>query len=261
MHNAAAECTLMHIPAKPGYGKTILCSTIIERLGQYAISSDSNSEDLLASVFFYFFDKRRGNRNYSGDALRAVLAQLIYLHRHNRRVLDTATAIYYNSATGQGKATENEITRALESLLQSLEVSFLVFDGLDECSDYPVFLRRIDEIASKPGLSCVLLSSRPNVQLPTCISRDCLVVYLTSLENASDIERYLLPEVEELIKTGVLPLQQSAEEIVGQILPRSNGMFLWVRLLVEYLRLPVLTPRERNDAILHLNRLEGLDKL
>jgi hypothetical protein len=38
-------------------------------------------------------------------------------------------------------------------------------------------------------------------------------------------------------------------------------MFLWVRLLVEYLHLPALTLRERLEAIRNLNRLEGADAL
>ncbi len=38
-------------------------------------------------------------------------------------------------------------------------------------------------------------------------------------------------------------------------------MFLWTRLLLDYLSLPSLTVAERMDAVKNLNRLEGLDVL
>lgn len=234
---------------------------MIDHLGQCVLSSENTAEELSASVFFYFFDKRRGNSNSSADAMRAVLAQLIYLHRHNKKVMRTATVHHGKSATGQPTATDNETMSVLTSLLQLLDITFLVFDGLDECSDYPLLFERIDEAASESRSCAVLLSSRPSVQLPKRLSKDCLTMQLTLLENTDDIKHYLLPEIEELVDLGSLPSHQSAEEIVGLILPRANGMFLWVRLLVKYLGLPVLTLRERQDAILNLNRLEGLDAL
>ncbi len=57
------------------------------------------------------------------------------------------------------------------------------------------------------------------------------------------------------------PSDLSAEDIARKVTARANGMFLWVKLLFEYLRLPTLTLRRRLDAIANLNSLQGLDKL
>jgi hypothetical protein len=59
----------------------------------------------------------------------------------------------------------------------------------------------------------------------------------------------------------VLPADHSISDTVELVSERAQGMFLWVRLLMEYLALPALTVRERLEAIKNLNRLEGLDAL
>jgi hypothetical protein len=246
--------------AKPGYGKTVLCQTIIEDLREY-VDSKSSAHYLSSSVVFYFFDKRRGAFNSHSEAIRAVLAQLVHLHRHNKQAIDIVSIILAKNTTGQFTATDNEVFAVLGLLLEQLQFTFLVFDGLDECSDYPDLFKRLEETASLSRSCALLFLSRPTVQLPTWIRKDCFKLNPTPLENIEDMECFLRPEIQDLIDIEVLPDGQDVEEIVQMICPRANGMFLWVRLLVDYLRLPALTLRERLFAIRNLNRLEGLDAL
>ena len=86
-------------------------------------------------------------------------------------------------------------------------------------------------------------------------------VNLTSQENVTDIKFHLFPKINELIDEGLLSPELAAQRIVGMISSWANGMFFWAKLLLEYLRFPDLTFYERKDAILNLNRLEGLDAL
>jgi hypothetical protein len=136
------------LTAKPGYGKTVLCQTIIVDLREYVLDSGSSSQQLTSSVVFYFFDKRRGAFNGPSDAIRAVLAQLVHLHRHNKQAIDIASIILAKNTTGQFTASDNEVFTVLSLLLEQLQLSFLVFDGLDECSDYPELFKRLEESAS-----------------------------------------------------------------------------------------------------------------
>jgi len=96
------------------------------------------------SVFYYFFDKRRGSLNSPTDALRAVLAQLIDFHRNVNPLRELATEIKSKSKQSQSQATDKEIEEMLVELLGCLEATFLVFDGIDECSDYADFLRGVN---------------------------------------------------------------------------------------------------------------------
>jgi len=110
--------------------------------------------------------------------------------------------------------------------------------------------------------SCaLLLASQPSVESPKQLSKTCQTLHLNFQENTDDIKRFLLPEIEYLIQNDLLCAELSAEYIATLISSRANGMFLWARLLIEYLRLPVWTLRERQDAIFGLSRLEGLDAL
>ncbi|KEF56254.1 uncharacterized protein A1O9_07835 [Exophiala aquamarina CBS 119918] len=64
-----------------------------------------------------------------------------------------------------------------------------------------------------------------------------------------------------MVEVGLLPDNYYADEIVDKVSQRANGMFLWVRLFIDFLQLPASTLRERIDAIENLNRLDGLDSL
>lgn len=246
--------------AKPGFGKTVLCATIIEHLAKRSPHGLPLAQEISDSVCYYFFDKRRGSLNSPMDALRAVLAQLIHFHRKVDPLRKLATEIKSNSKQSQSQATDKEVVEMLVELLRHLEATFLVFDGVDECSDYADFLRGVTVVGSS-GSCALLLTSRPSVELPKQLSKTCQTLHLNFQENTDDIRRILLPEIEDLIQNDLLRTDLSAECIATLISSRANGMFLWARLLIEYLRLPVWTLRERQDAIFSLNRLEGLDAL
>jgi hypothetical protein len=64
-----------------------------------------------------------------------------------------------------------------------------------------------------------------------------------------------------MINSELLHADSSVPDIVSLFTPRANGMFLWVKLLTEYLKLPSLTLRDRLDAIHNLNLLEDLNSL
>jgi hypothetical protein len=251
---------LTRCQAKPGFGKTVLCATIIEHLAKRSPHGLPLAQGMSDSVFYYFFDKRRGSLNSPMDALRAVLAQLIHSQRKVNSIRKLATKIKSNSKQSQSQATDKEIVEMLVELVGHLEATFLVFDGVDECSDYAEFLRRVTVVGSSSSCA-LLLTSRPSVELPKQLRKACQTLHLNFQENTDDIRRFLLPEIEDLIQSDLLCTELSAEYIATLISSRANSMFLWARLFIEYLRLPVWTLRERQDAIFSLSRLEGLDAL
>ncbi|KAL1874561.1 hypothetical protein Daus18300_003580 [Diaporthe australafricana] len=252
---------MLSIQAKPGYGKTVLCSTIIEDLGSYVLGSDSAAGHRSHSVVFYFFDKRSEAANGPIHALRAMLGQLIHLHRANQQVIDMASVLFIRQDTGEFAATDNEVIAVLEVLLDQLKFTYLVFDALDECSNYPELFKRLEQIATKSRTCAVLVLGRPSVKLPVRLRHDCLQLQPQSSDQDKDMVRYLQPQLTDLIEDELFPETLPVEETISKIIERANGMFLWTRLLMEYLRLPSLTTRDRVDALDHLNRLEGLDSM
>ncbi|KAK1768102.1 hypothetical protein QBC33DRAFT_585007 [Phialemonium atrogriseum] len=249
--------------SKPGYGKTILCSTIIQDLGSFAIDADCKATHRGHSVVFYFFDKRRRDANMPAHAIRAMLAQLLHLHREDEQAIDVVSFLFTRHATGEFIATNNEVFAVLEMLLDHLKFTYLVFDGLDECSDPQGLFKQLEEVASRSKTSAVLLLGRPSVQIPSRLSKDCFRLDLESEQpqHGADMRRFLKPQLEDLQDEDLFPEELNVDDAIREITGKANGMFLWVRLLVEYLRLPSLTTHDRVDAIRNLTRLQGLDSL
>jgi len=63
--------------AKPGYGKTILSSNIIEDLQRY-VEQVSTPEYTTGMVGFFHFNKQQPSLQSEAAALRSVLAQIVH---------------------------------------------------------------------------------------------------------------------------------------------------------------------------------------
>lgn len=264
---ASLDKKTLIVQAKPGFGKTILCSRMIEHLGTFSLDMKDHAQHLVACVLYCFFDERKRASNNAYDALRAITAQLLSLHRSDTNIFLVAIAAKSESGTGQALASDKEIREILTTLLPMIGVTFIVLDGLDECTDQDELftalhtIRRSLSKSQRPNRNGWLLCGRPSVVIPNWMSKGCYSLQLSHLANSDDISRFLLPEVEDLIESDFLPESTSAPDLVDTIVPRANGMFLWAKLLMAYLRSPALSFRDRQDAILHLNLLEGLDAL
>ncbi|KAJ9657786.1 hypothetical protein H2198_004093 [Neophaeococcomyces mojaviensis] len=208
---------------------------------------------------YYFFDKRRGHSNNVMDAVRAMLAQLINQHKNVDDFRNLAIRIQGKSKDAQSQATSREIEDMLEELFRYLGPTFAVVDGVDECADYDNNFGRLSMIVSNDS-NRLLLTGRPSVNLSSNIKWAAQVLHLGS-ENEADIKDFLLRELKKLMEAGLLHMDSTLDHMATLVSARANGMFLWVRLLIEYLNLPIWTIRERQDALFNLYRLEGLDAL
>jgi hypothetical protein len=196
--------------------------------------------------------------------LRAILAQLIHIHKNNKAVIDVASVIWAKDETGQSSISTNEVSSILQILLRRQIIpTILVFDGVDECSDTETFLKSIREIAREADHVSLLFFSRPTVKISPYFPKDHYSIDLAGSQNLSDMINFATPKIEELLESGALAkvAALTAEQIAHKIARRANGMFLWTSLFIDYLHSPALTMRERWDGLENLNRLEGLDAL
>ncbi|KAI0166880.1 hypothetical protein GGR52DRAFT_555997 [Hypoxylon sp. FL1284] len=257
------ESRILTLRGKVGYGKTVLCSLILDDLGSYAHDADSAAIHTDYSVVFYFFDKRRSDANTPIDAIRAMLAQLIHLHRSDKFAVDAASVIFKRDATGQLTASSKEVIAVLEMLLSHLKFTYLVLDAFDECSDSQKLLDILGKITEKSTTSALLLIGRPSVQLPANFDGGSARIDLEpdQLQHSNDMMLFLRPSLQrlpdELLFSELLDLDQTSNEIMR----RAGGMFLWAKLLVDYLALPSFSTQDRVDIINNLYRLPDLDSL
>ena len=124
-------------------------------------------------------------------------------------------------------------------------------------------LRGLFRIASDHSHVTLILISRPSIKIPLWLARKCESLDLDSTRNLEDLIRYVEPQIVDLVEEGELVLSSSvtASEIARKISSKANGMFLWVTLFLEYLKLPSLTVSGRLKDIEDPTRFEGLHNL
>jgi len=146
--------------------------------------------------------------------------------------------------------------------------TFLVFDGLDECSrsdqtkqtrtDNEAFRKMYEFVALLPknpssNLSIkTLVFSRPKYPQIEDAFAGCIEVQADNGANESDIKEYISTIAENLTNN-----QRILLEIKDKLLSGSKGMFLWVKLFINVLREERETARDMQDAMLELPQSLG----
>ncbi|KAI0115793.1 hypothetical protein GGR51DRAFT_502137 [Nemania sp. FL0031] len=253
--------TLM-IHGKPGYGKSTLCTTIIDELSIKASGAAEELEprQLDVPMAFYMFDKRRPDAQTSENAMRAVLTQLLHHSKFNSRLVDFALLLKDVKGSGQLVASATEIWTLLRFFLEKLQSITLIFDGLDECYDAGEFLRQLSQITSTT-VSRILLLSRPNIDLDGTWAGESRVLHLGGQENLEDIKTYLSKGLRQLIDSEKLLTDEPMKALVSNLAQRSHSMFLWASIMINYLDSDFLSPQDREDAMSEMCEFEELDGL
>ena len=239
----------------PGSGKTILAASVIDRL------KDRCGGTLQAPRLCYFFFKSDlPDLNSPQAAYRSMLTQIVHSDRHDQDVLDRFAFAMDDSTTGQTTATHFELVEMVEMLMQNDPRTVLVLDAIDECSN----VRTLTEVLVKLSVTCstkMILFSRYNVhnliqyvpsRFQLAISRDLV---------SKDIQSFFSHAVDDLLEDGLLLPSSGPVDIVAHLVNGADGMFLWARLMVNFLNLTVHTPASRLRVITDVVSPEGLEDM
>jgi ABC-type dipeptide/oligopeptide/nickel transport system ATPase component len=246
---------LIEYIGNPGCGKTVLASSIIQLL-----QDESDTGKSQRQVFYYLFDAANNPTNATpGAALRSLLFQVLQHNRRNSKIVDAFSFAMRTGHRVARQATLYELADLLMICLNILRDPYLVIDGLDECAD-EFLIRHLLEIAEQCQ-SRLLLLSRPNVyKLVSKVSKDCQIEVDQSCTDG-DIRLYLTRQIRSLIDEGTVASTGNPLELVENLVNGANGMFLWAKLMVSYLRLPIFNPQLRLQTIRDVVIPEGLEKM
>jgi ankyrin repeat protein len=134
-------------------------------------------------------------------------------------------------------ATEQEVIELMQQILGKIPSGYLTVDAVDECSS---FGSRTDEffqrIAFIPRRFKILITSRT----PANIRKDLSMIHtpLKSLEilpeySKSDLDHF----IDQSINNASFSKDNGMIDAIRSRLSRCDGMFLWVKLMVEHLQL------------------------
>ncbi|KAI0275754.1 hypothetical protein BGY98DRAFT_1178154 [Russula aff. rugulosa BPL654] len=116
--------SLLWIYGKPGSGKSILCSTVIEDIKALCETGQ-------ASMAYFYFDFRNANKQSLRDLLPSLLTQLSA--RSNPR-FGILSALYSAHDDGKNQPSDSALTKCLQDMLSLPDQHpiYLIMDALDE---------------------------------------------------------------------------------------------------------------------------------
>ncbi|KAJ7873475.1 hypothetical protein B0H14DRAFT_3860042, partial [Mycena olivaceomarginata] len=217
--------SLLWINGKPGAGKTIICSTVIE--------------DMLATpggvlAYFYFYYGEADKQSLRG-MLSSIISQL------EEQLFDNPSPLlilYQKLGSGAHEPSIPELTACLKSLIIALSAHpiFIILDALDECSS-PEELEPVlcDLLQRVEGHVHVFVTSRPEDAvvkvlrpLTTCeldlssVIKGDIALYLGHIMSKEHPFRFWK--------------QVHRDLVLNHLLEHSDGMFRWVTCQLDNLR-------------------------
>ncbi|KAK6065259.1 hypothetical protein SCUP515_11315 [Seiridium cupressi] len=209
----------------------------------------------------YFFFKHTDPANSTIEAaFRSALTQIIHRNRNNTELLDKFLFIQSDpvSSSGQLHATAKELFDIMCMCANSLgQITFIV-DGIDEAIDPGDVSMKLTALTTTAPVKLICFS-RPNVsQLQCTVPAPHCIDFNRHVANA-DIRVFLECEIQTMIEERKIPITADVSVLGTTLLGGADGMFLWAKLMIRYLRSPALKPSRRLRIIDSVSFPEGLD--
>jgi hypothetical protein len=246
---------------KPGFGKTVLSTHVIEHLQTQAreLTTSDASGDTCHVVYFHFDQGEPSMVSYIA-ALQSIAGQLLFSRPFDNAFIDAASFSMSRPENYQVNASENDLRELILVYIKQLKHTFLVIDGLDECSTWNELIPFLQECTTL-GSCCVIAFTRPHLQLDSSFGNCILHLNLQGQENLEDMKLFIGPHIQDLVSAGKIAGHLPVEEIVTSLALQADSIFLWSVLISAYLNQAGLTPNERLDIITGKVSFQGLDNL
>jgi hypothetical protein len=211
--NSSRRNVDLWVRGPPGCGKSTLAASIIDQL----------SVDHPTAYFFCNVEDL--DRSDFTRILRTLTWQLLLKKPH---LADCIYDIYLETA---GAATPiDSYKRALANLLKDGEPCYVVIDGLDECrGKYVDISKAIFHLSLYAKL---LIISRWETWIQQCfpLGQMTSTLDIATTHTSGDLKRFIDNQSQELDLDPAL-----AAELTILLIAKAGGMFLWVKLTIEYL--------------------------
>ena len=198
-----------------GCGKSVLASSIVARL-----------EKAKQHILFFSFSSSDGSRQTSENLIRTLLWRLL------QETADKGSVDTVHRLSLDGQPTISELWEAFGRIALTLaKPIYCVVDGIDECIDYnhTVSITIMQILEKLPDLRMLLLG-RPHVFRAHSGNSPFVTIEITSAMLSQDIEALINDEV---AKSDILSLPEFRKNVYEILKDKSDGMFLWVRLMVD----------------------------
>ncbi|KAI0290289.1 hypothetical protein BC826DRAFT_1176909 [Russula brevipes] len=231
--------SLLWIHGKPGSGKSILCSTIIEDI---AIMCRAGQ----ASMCYFYFDFRDSNKQRWSDLVPSLLTQL---SAHSAPRCDLLSRLYTNHDSGGQQPSDGVLAQCLKEMLTLPDERpiYLIMDALDECptiSSIPSPRERVLQFVKElvnlqlPNLH-ICVTSRPEIDIRDVL--EPLTSSLVSLHDQCGQKDDIVAYIRSVVYSDSEPImrrwkRRDKDCVIETLSERADGMFRWVFCQLEMLR-------------------------
>ncbi|KAF9480554.1 hypothetical protein BDN70DRAFT_856548, partial [Pholiota conissans] len=217
---------ILWINGTAGCGKTILCSSIIEK-----IISLHTKKPSVACVYF-FFDGRDSQQDFQqhDKLIRSLIRQLC---AYCDGIPSALVQLY---GQGHQQPRIRSLQDTLHLLLEGFDSVYIVIDSLDECIEREKMLLWIEQIISFNMSNLhMAVASRPERDINDTL-RSLSTCFVDSVgEVDKDIAKYLDEELRLVKKWD----EETREKVKAALRKGAQGMFRWVALqLLELKKCP-----------------------
>lgn len=232
----ASGC-LLWVHGKPGSGKSILSSVIIQDIEGVCNAG-------YASMAYFYFDFKDTGKQDSRALLSSLLVQL---SDQSDVYCDILLDLYSTHRRGSVQPNDHALAQCLKTMLAALGETpiYLVIDAVDESlntsgmpSPREKVLRIVKELVELklPNLH-LCITSRPEIDI--CAVLEPLASHRISLHDENGQKEDIANYVSSVVHSDPMMRRWRAEErdlVVGTLSGKADGMFRWVFCQLEILR-------------------------
>ncbi|KAI9436836.1 ankyrin repeat-containing domain protein [Lactarius indigo] len=231
--------SLLWIHGKPGSGKSILCSAIINDLTTLCVARS-------ASMAYFYFDFRDLDKKARRNLLPSLLVQL---STRSNAFCDILSGLYKTHDNGARQPSDKALTQCLKEMvtLPNQGPVYLILDALDECpdtSDVPSAREQVldlikDLVSLRPSNLHICVTSRPEADI--CDALESLTSQTISLQDEGGQKKDIADYVRSVVYSGSGKFMrrwrtEDKEHVIETLSERADGMFRWVFCQLEVLR-------------------------
>ncbi|KAH0559298.1 hypothetical protein GP486_004190 [Trichoglossum hirsutum] len=213
---------LFWLSGKPATGKSVAAGHVIKHLEQ--CNSDCS---------YYFFKRGDTEKSRISEMLRSLAYQMAFIDPRIRKEL--------LSMQSEGESFDKDDERMIWRTIfltrifrtEARQPHFWVIDALDECRGYSSLFQMLSKVEKKFPLR-VFVTSRSLDSIERLFAQEKIPVYterITTENSLNDIRLFLEANTHFLPADG----EAARQELVDQILAKSNGCFLWAALVLKEL--------------------------
>ncbi|KAF8269897.1 hypothetical protein EI94DRAFT_882726 [Lactarius quietus] len=229
--------SLLWVHGKPGSGKSIICSAIIQHI--IALCGETGQ----ASIVYFYFDFRDKEKQKARNLVKSLLIQL---SAFSHPCCEIIHRVYSAHGDGTRQPTSDVLKNCLKEMLAVISEHpiYIVMDALDECPDSGLPSAREEVLVvlkdlvdlHLPNLR-ICVTSRPEVDIKSILNQ--LTIHAVSLHDESEQQKGIADYVSSIVNSDVKMREwpdEDKELIIKVLSERADGMFRWVVCQLETLR-------------------------